>query len=637
MNPRLIVISGKSKGIVFALDEMDTSIGREPTNVICLNELSVSRHHCVIKQEDDNCFFIHDLESFNGTFINGTPVKNQEIKHGDQLGIGDVLVFFLLQETGSEAIFHEEQFAIIKDDNLNNQSTIKIARKDAVYLRPEKLLAELPQMARIARDLSVLLKISSVLSTTYEMASLQTHLLELIAEVIPVERGAILLADEEMEIISHFVWTDGLENQKNIQISKTVIEQCLKEQVSILCNNVDEDEKLHLAESLIASNVHSILCVPLTIFERTLGVIYLDSSDAKTVFDREHLQLLTGIAGIAVSPLENAQQIENLKSENQRLLNQLDNNNKIIGESDKMKEIFLLISRIAPTDSTVLILGESGTGKELVARSIHQNSNRKNNPFIGINCATLSDNLLESELFGYERGAFTGAVNSKKGHFELASGGTIFLDEIGELSNLLQAKLLRVLQEREVMHLGGIKSIKIDTRVIAATNQNIEDSIKNGIFRQDLYYRLNVINIKMPPLRERKEDIPLLVHFFISKYNQKCNRNMEGISAQAKSYLQRYNWTGNVRELENTIERAVILAQKNIINVEDLPESIVKPLAQFYSAENLPYQQAVVKAKQMILENAILRAEGNINEAAKFLNIHPNNLYRLMKSLGTQK
>jgi Nif-specific regulatory protein len=637
MTPRLVVISGKLKGTEFALAEKDTSIGREPTNIISLNEVSVSRRHCLIKQEADNCFSIHDLESFNGTFINGTPVKNQEIKHGDQIGIGDVIMFFLLQETESEAIFQEEQFAIIKDDNLTNQSTIKLAQKDAVYLRPEKLLAELPQMARIARDLSVLLKISSILSSTNEMASLQKHLMELTAEIIPAERGAILLSDEEMEITSNFVWAADSKIRKNIQVSKTVIEQCLKEQVSILCNNVNEDEKLHLAESLIASNVHSVLCVPLTIFERTLGVIYLDSSDAKSVFDCEHLQLLTGIAGIAVSPLENARQIENLKSVNQRLLNQLDKNHKIIGESEKMNEVFLLISRIAPTDSTVLILGESGTGKELVARSIHQNSNRKNSPFVAINCATLSDTLLESELFGYERGAFTGAVNSKKGHFELADGGTIFLDEIGELPIQLQAKLLRVLQEREIMHLGGIKPIKIDVRVIAATNQNIEERIKTGGFREDLYYRLNVITIKLPPLRERKEDIPLLVQFFINKYNQKCNRNIEGVSPKAKLHLQRYDWRGNVRELENTIERAVILTQRNIIDFDDLPETIINPTIKFNDIESLPYQDAVIKAKQVILEDALLKAEGNINEAAKSLNIHPNNLYRLMKSVGIQK
>lgn len=632
MNPRLIVISGKSKGTVFALENTDKSIGREPTNSICLNEPSVSRQHCLIKHIEDDCFSIHDLDSFNGTFINGIPVNNQEIRHGDQIAIGDVIMFFLLQETESETIFKETRSAIIKDDKLNNQSTIKLAREDAVYLQPEKLLSELPQLARTARDLSVLLKISSVLSTTYEMEGLQNHLLELIAEVIPAQRGAILLA-KELEIHSNFVWAADSVNQKNIQISKTVIEQCLKEQVSILCNNVNEDEQFHLAESLIASNVHSILCVPLTIFERTLGVIYLDTADTKTVFDREHLQLLTGIAGIAASPLENAEQIENLKSENQRLLNHLIDNNKIIGESDRMKEIYLLISKIAPTDSTVLILGESGTGKELVAHSIHRNSNRKNNPFIAINCATLSDNLLESELFGYERGAFTGAVNSKKGHFELADGGTIFLDEIGELSPLLQAKLLRVLQEREIMHLGGIKTIKIDIRLIAATNQNIEEAIKDGTFREDLYYRLNVINIKLPALRERREDILLLAQFFINKYNQKCNRNIKGISSQAKLYLQKYDWKGNVRELENTIERAVILTSEDIINFDDLPEIITKKTNKVIGNETLNYQESVIRAKQIIVEEALIKAQGNINEAAKALGIHTNNLYRLMKTL----
>ena len=634
MNPRLIVISGKLKGTEFIL-EKESDIGRDSANGIWLDDNSVSRRHCLIKRENGSGFFIQDLESFNGTFVNGTPVAKQEIKHGDQIGIGDIVMFFLLQETGVETVFHEPQPAIVADNFSSNQSTIRLARADALYLRPEKLLAELPQMERTARDLSVLLKISSVLNTTQDLGKLQKSLSELITEVISAQRGAILLVDNDKQIYSHFLWNPVSKNQKNIQISKTIIEQCLDEQMSILCSDVGENEQYNSVESLALSKVRSVLCVPIILADKTLGVIYLDSSDIKSFFDKDHLQLLTGIAGIAAIPLKNAGRIEELKLENRHLLNRLDEHHKMIGESNKIKDIFNLITRISTTDSTVLLLGESGTGKELAARAIHQSGKRKERPFIVINCATLNDNLLESELFGHEKGSFTGAVSTKKGQFELADGGTVFLDEIGELPFALQAKLLRVLQEREIIRLGGAKPIKIDIRVIAATNRNIEELVRTGVFREDLFYRLNVINIKMPPLRERREDILLLAQFFINKYNRKCNLHIKDISAKAKKYLQNHNWKGNVRELENAIERAVIFASGDLLDVSDLPETITTATIINISGKS-GYQESVSKAKQLIVENALAKTGGDIGKAAKFLQIHPNNLYRLMSALDVK-
>jgi len=642
MTPRLIVISGKMKGTVFALSEKEVSIGREPGSSICLNDPSVSRRHCLIEYDDDNRFFIQDLESFNGIFVNGTPVNKRELKHGDQLGIGDVVVFFLLQEIESEAFFNPDTFTL-KDDDVDNRSTVKLLRKDAIYLSPERLFSELPQMARVAKNLSTLLQITSSLNQTGELGDLQQNLLELIAKAIPAERGAILLiGEDEPEIISHYVWSSDPESLDRIVISKTIVDQCLKEQLSILCKDVKHDEKLQFVESLAASKIHSVLCTPLFILEKMIGVLYLDTSDRTVIFDQDHLQLLTGIAEIAARPLESAAHIENLKLENQRLLDQLDNHYKMIGESSRMKEVFNLIARIAPADSNVLIYGESGTGKELAARSIHQNSSRKKEAFVAINCATLTENLLESELFGHERGAFTGAVNSKKGLFEIADGGTIFLDEIAELAHSLQAKLLRVLQEKEIMRVGGLIPKKIDIRLIAATNRNLEKAVKKGSFRQDLYYRLNVISLTIPPLRERPEDIPLLVRFFLSKFNQKCNRHIRGLSPKVRSILQHYTWAGNVRELENVIERAVILAVEDIVMPNDLPETI---LEQSYAAgkdddtqeKNFTYHDAVLEAKKKIISDALSKTNGNITEAAKSLSIHSNNLHRLIKEFNLRK
>jgi Nif-specific regulatory protein len=631
MNPRLIAITGKLKGAVFALSESETTIGRQAKNAVCLNDASVSRQHCVINQTSDMEFVLRDLDSFNGTFVNGTPVREKELKHGDQIAVGDVLMFFLLYETESESAF----IPLVMDENdLNAQSTIKLERDDAVYLRPEKLFAELPQVARVAKDLSALLKISKAITSLRELEALQKELLALIVEVVPAERGAIILTDENRETVSCHGWTIKNDSGDNIKASRTVIEQCLKEGVALLCNSISGDKALSEAESLVAANVRSVLCVPLIAFEKTIGVIYLDTSNPNAIFDQDHLQLLTGIAGVAAHPLENALYTEQLAQETKRLSEQINQGYQMIGNSERMKEVYHFIAKAAPTDSTVLIRGESGTGKELAARAIHQSSERKNNPFIVINCATLSKELLESELFGHERGSFTGAIAQKKGKIEIASGGTLFFDEIGELDIALQAKLLRVLQEREFERVGGIKVLKADVRVIAATNRNLEQAISDGNFRQDLYYRLNVVSVMMPPLREKREDISLLVQYFINRYNERCKRKIKGLSPEARACLLNYDWTGNVRELENAIERAIVLSQTDLITLEDLPEALIESAGASAETSLLAYQDAVNEAKKKIINDAIIQNDGNIPEAAKQLGIHPNNLHRLIRTLN---
>jgi Nif-specific regulatory protein len=301
-----------------------------------------------------------------------------------------------------------------------------------------------------------------------------------------------------------------------------------------------------------------------------------------------------------------------------------------------MREIHRFIARVAATDSTVLIGGESGTGKELVARAIHQNSSRAAQPFIAINCAALTESLLESELFGHERGAFTGAVALKKGKFEMADGGTLFLDEVGELAPALQAKLLRVLQQQEFERVGGTRRIHVDVRILAATNRDLDAAVRAVNFRQDLYFRLNVISVTMPPLRERREDIPLLAAHFAKQFCQKMKRSPMAISEKARAALLRYDWPGNIRELENAIERAVVLGASDSILPEDLPEAVVElaaaaPSGSVSSPGN--YQAAVVEAKQRVVREALERAGGVITEAARLLDVHPNYLHRLMRNL----
>jgi Nif-specific regulatory protein len=377
--------------------------------------------------------------------------------------------------------------------------------------------------------------------------------------------------------------------------------------------------------------VHSLMCVPLLNLDKAIGLIYLDTTNPAARFSNEDLQLVTAIAGIASMALESARQVEWLGSENQRLRAEVDLDHDMVGDSAAMREVYQLIERVASTDSTVLVYGESGTGKELCARAIHRNSNRRDQPFVAINCAALTETLLESELFGHERGAFTGAVTQKRGQLEMANSGTIFLDEMGEISPALQAKLLRVLQERDFMRVGGTKSIPLNIRVIAATNKNLLIATREGTFREDLYYRLNVVAITMPPLRDRKEDIPQLANYFAAKYAERCNRRIMGISADAGTLLKQYDWPGNIRELENAIERAVVLGSSGMILPEDLPEALHETPAQ--SMRSSTYHEAVRQLKRQLILTAMDQSEGKITEAARLLGVHSNYLHRLIRNL----
>lgn len=310
----------------------------------------------------------------------------------------------------------------------------------------------------------------------------------------------------------------------------------------------------------------------------------------------------------------------------------------IIGQSKKMQDVFAVIGKAAAAHSPVLILGESGTGKELVARSLHYNSLRANQPFVKVNCAALAEGVLESELFGHERGAFTGAVKSKPGRFEMAGQGTIFLDEIGEVSPGVQVKLLRVLQEKEFERVGGTKTLHMQARIIAATNTDLKSRMKQNIFREDLYYRLNVVTILLPPLRERVEDIPALVHHFIKKVREESGQDIETVSPAAMKYLLAYTWPGNIRELENVIERASVLSRDFTIEVDDLTPNILEEsnglqnTANNFKEEESDYTKRMEEFEKQLIFSALMESRGNISRAAKLLGLKRTTLrYKMEK------
>jgi len=344
--------------------------------------------------------------------------------------------------------------------------------------------------------------------------------------------------------------------------------------------------------------------------------------------------------------LKRALEFRDLKRENQNLKNQLKKKYKfenIVGDSDKMHRIFETIEKVADTDSTILILGESGTGKELIAKAIHYNSYRREGPFVPVNCAAIPSELLESELFGHEKGAFTNAIRTRIGRFELASGGTVFLDEIGDMSPNLQSKLLRVLQERQFERIGGVKTVKVDIRIIAATHQDLKAEVEQGKFRQDLYYRLNVIPLQVPPLRERKSDIPLLVQHFLAHFIKTKKRRIQGIDNEVMNRLLEYHWPGNVRELENIIERIVILTNNETISIHDLPEKIPthsrdeQQVLFEIPEEGISLDHAINEFEKKLILQALDKTGWIKNKAAQLLNLNRTTLIEKIKRQNLQR
>jgi transcriptional regulator with GAF, ATPase, and Fis domain len=627
VNPRLLVIAGPLRDATFALPNGETCVGRDPSNVLAITDPSLSRRHCIITRDSDG-YKIRDLDSRNGTTVNGVAVKEVRLRHGDQISVGDSVFVFLLQEEAEESGAGRIEY----EDSLT-QATAQFRPQDVLYMQPDRILQELPPNSRLARNLNALLKISGVVHSIRDLDELQGQILSLIFDVVPAERAAILFDGKGDENFSSvFARHRIAKSPLPVPVSRTIARQVMKEGVAILGADVPASNGLADVESLIDCQVRSLLCVPLTMFEKVTGCIYLDTCDAASRFDEDHLQLVAAIAGTSAVALENARRMQWLEQENLRLSAEISLDHNLIGESLRMKEVYQFLRRVAPTDSNVLLQGESGTGKELAARAIHRNSPRSSKPFLAINCGAIPEGLLESELFGHERGAFTGAVAQKKGRLEMANGGVVFLDEIGELACSLQVKLLRVLQEREFERVGGTRPISVDIRLIAATNQDLAQAVKAGTFRNDLFYRLNVLSLVMPPLRDRREDMVMLAEYFIAKYIKKSNTRARRLSPEAMVCLSNYDWPGNVRELENAIEHAMVLSVSDVIQPEDLPESILeKGLTP--CIEGAKYHSQVKELKKQLILEALEETKRNYTEAAHVLGVHVNYLHRLIRNL----
>lgn len=477
--------------------------------------------------------------------------------------------------------------------------------------------------------LEALSEIALTINTIQDPDELLEKVLDIAMAELDAERGFILLTSEAR--------AEGFEvkssrnvNEKQLgdlmRISTSVVNEVLQSGEPVLVYEALQDERYRETESVILQQIQSIACVPLRIKSRQIGAIYMDSLTKRGRFTRENLPFISAFANQAAVAIENARLYASIREENRRLrqeVQRVHGFDEIIGQSRQMQDVFDTVSRVLDSDATVLIEGESGTGKELVARAIHYNGDRRKNPFVALFCGSLPENLLETELFGHKKGSYTGAISDKMGLFESADGGTVFLDEVGDLTQRIQTSLLRVLQEGEVKRVGETKVRIVDVRILSATNKPLKDLIKEGEFREDLYYRLNTISITMPPLRRRRSDVPLLAHHFLDKYARK--KPIKGFDDDALKALQEYSWPGNVRELENTIERAVVMARGEFIAREDLrlPDE----------EERDPFEPGVTlkDAERLIVQRTLEANDGNISETARVLGVSRRWLHYRLK------
>ncbi|MFZ0969219.1 MAG: sigma 54-interacting transcriptional regulator [Candidatus Acidiferrales bacterium] len=610
INPRLHAISGAPTGMVWELTDGPLFLGRDTSNRVEVSDVKASRRHCSISEISSGAFEIADLDSHNGTFVNGTKVSRETIQHGDRIRVGSSEFVFLTEADDAGAL----------SSGAGSDSTGAVLK--TITLDDAGLPKDSTWVGGMARDLAAFFKIANVINSTRDLQALQLELLALISEVVPAAQGAIVLqpnANEEPSVPC--TWDRKNSEQPEMAIREELVRQATWERCAIFS-----------AASADKAPAEHVLCVPLVGIERILGAIYLTSSAASPAFSEAHAYFLSSVSRIAAVAIENLSKLDSLRAENQRLRADVKTESNLIGESRPMLRVREFIARVANGDSTVLIRGASGTGKELVARAVHANSARPEKPFVAINCAAIPEPLLESELFGHEKGAFTGAVATKKGKFEAAEDGTLFLDEIGEMAPLLQAKLLRVLQQREFERLGGNRLLPFNARVVAATNKNLEEAIKAGEFRQDLYYRLNVVSVALPALREHPEDIPLLAMHFANKYAAKSKRGFKGIAEEARTLLTQYSWPGNVRELENAIEHAIVMGLTDEILPEDLPNALLEEESSGFAAAR--YQNTLNETKKQLVLAALDEANGSPVEAARILGIHPKYLHRLIRNFN---
>lgn len=573
--PYLVLRRDDGYGDVFPLQAGQRfTMGRANTNRIVLKDELCSREHAELSFAGGK-WRVRDLKSLNGTRVNSKPLETTEweLATGDQIQLGRTALVYVdrLDELPSLPVASSSSESLSIKKRLGQTRFLTPMPADAEVSDETPAIKDGEAARRsLSRDLALLYRLALDMgsATTYE--DLIRVVLDGLLEAVPAEVGAILTIKEgrDLEVTAHRHRDPSIRSYS--PVSEFVSNEVRASREAILAEDVARDRYLRQRESITDLGATSLICAPVLFNNKVLGLIHLYCTDPHKALSGDDLEFTVAVAkhlGIVTTQLH---QRESLTQENQVLRDQLRVESELVGASQVMDAVEQQIRRVAPTTATVLIRGESGVGKELVARAIHYSSPRKTGPFVCLNCAAITESLLESELFGHEKGAFTGATEKKIGKFEAAHHGTIFLDEIGEMAVSTQAKLLRILEGHSFERVGGSTPIKVDVRVVAATNQPLEQALQEGKFRRDLFFRLQVVEMRVPPLRERPEDIPALAEHFLKRFVGETGRKIRGFTPAAMQKMEQYHWPGNVRELRNVVERAVALGQGPMLDTADI-------------------------------------------------------------------
>jgi transcriptional regulator with GAF, ATPase, and Fis domain len=605
----------------YVLHKPVTTIGRALGNDVAVPSPALGDTHAQVLF-DGRDFNLEEVDKQGEILINGKKKRRARLVHGDRLTLGDVELSF--------GMFDEPRGLPRHSDS---------APMEAASISDSQLNVTHQQLAGLRK----LYEFSEKLMTVKDIDPLLEAMLDAVIEVTGAEKGLLLLNDDAF-VAGEQARDDGGGPKQRIRASRNVKREAIAEPTGAISDSIVRkvietgrpvivsdaltDAQWSTSESVLALRLSSVMCAPLVSEGHVEGVLYVGNDRVKGLFEKSQLDVLSIFASQASLILQNALLLSALRADKEKLVAELKDKRfgEIIGACPSMMEVFRKLQKVATTDISVLITGETGTGKELIAREIHRRSSRATGPFVVINCGAIPENLIESELFGHVRGAFTGAIASRPGKFQVANGGTLFLDEIGELPLNLQVKLLRALQERIVFRVGDSKPEKVDIRVVAATNRVLEEEIRAGRFREDLYYRLNVVNIFLPPLRERGDDVLILAKALLSKHAEELGvHHVQGFAPHALIAIKKSNWPGNIRQLENRIKKALVLCDRSLLGPEDLD------LGKDEDSTILPLEKAKEEFQRKYVLEVLERNNGNRTQTARDLGVDPRTIFRYLE------
>jgi transcriptional regulator with GAF, ATPase, and Fis domain len=592
--PSLKWIKAEGRPQIFPVYKKITSIGRAGGNDVPIRADGLADYHAQLVF-DGKDFTLGEVDRKGELRINGKKKRRGKILHGDRITVGEVELQF--------SVFDE---APVFEDRESPSAELE---GEMVGLRKLHEFSE-----RLMRATSLEGQLEALMDAIIEVTHAGKGFLILLQDGEPRVTVARNLQQQNLpDAVAH--------------LSDSILQKVIETRKPLIVSDALNDTMFSSAQSVMNLQLASVMCAPLIAQGQLLGVLYVGNDNVRSLFEESSLDVLTIFAGQASLILQNALLLDQLKTDRDALAEQLQEKKfgDIIGSCPSLLEVFNRVEKVAATNINVLVTGETGTGKELIAREIHRRSPRADQPFVVVNCGAIPENLMESELFGHVRGAFTGAVATRNGKFQAADGGTLFLDEIGEMPVALQVKLLRALQEKIVMKVGDTKPEPVDIRVVAATNRDLEEEIRKGNFREDLYYRLNVVNLHLPPLRERGDDVVVLAKYLLHKYADELGAKVKGFTPNALIALKKYDWPGNVRQLENRIKKAIVLCDKTLVGPEDMdlfPEALapIQPLAQ--AREDFQ--------RRYILE-VLERNNGNRTKTARDLGVDPRTIFRYLE------